>query len=73
MVRRYCGGGGGMGLGAVGGCGLGASGVDEVTLAGLPPNTCTGSPRFTSVWKYSAMCIGMRTQPWEAGVVGTES
>src|SRR5262249_8558793 len=55
------------------GWGTGARGVDDVTLAGLPPKTCTGSPRCTRSWKYSAMCIGMRTQPCDAGVVGTES
>ena len=31
------------------------------------------SPLFTSDGKYSAMCIGIRTQPWEAGYVGTDS
>ena len=32
-----------------------------------------GSPVLTSVGKYSAMLIGMRTQPWLAGWSGTDA
>jgi hypothetical protein len=37
-----------------------------------PLSTYTASPRLTRLGKYSAMCIGMRTQPCDAGYVGTD-
>ena len=46
--------------------------VLETTCAGFPPNTYTGSPRWMRVWKYSAMCIGIRVQPCDAGSGGTD-
>ena len=37
-----------------------------------PLRMYTGVPGVgTSVWKNSAMCTGIRTQPWEAGRRGT--
>jgi hypothetical protein len=37
-----------------------------------PLRMYTGVPGVgTSVWKNAAMCIGIRTQPWEAGRRGT--
>src|SRR5215470_16677729 len=36
------------------------------------PRMYTGVPGVgTSVWKNAAMCVGIRTQPWEAGRRGT--
>ena len=40
--------------------------------AGQLRNTSITSPVFTSEGKYSAMCMGIRTQPWLAGWLGTE-
>jgi hypothetical protein len=37
-----------------------------------PASTYTASPRRTRLGKYSEMCIGMRTQPCDAGYVGTD-
>ena len=50
---------------------VGANDSRDMTLKGLPPKTYTGSPRCTRVGQYSAMCMGMRTQPCEAGYAGT--
>lgn len=44
-----------------------------VTSSGslTPFHTSTDSPSSTSDWKYSEICIGIRTQPCEAGSAGT--
>ena len=55
---------------AVGGGPAGACGGADT---GWPSDTKMASPRFTRLGKYSAMCIGMRTQPCDAGYVGTDS
>jgi hypothetical protein len=55
---------------ATGSSGLRAHGA-WVAWSGQP-RMYTGVPGVgTSVWKNAAMCIGIRTQPWEAGRRGT--
>ena len=72
---RYAGGmGAGVGArGTVVGVGAGEWPIGELERiwAGVPPKTYTGSPMCTRLWKYSAMCIGTRAHPCEAGPVGT--
>ena len=59
--------------GSVGGGPVGElRGGGAPTCAPGPDSTYTASPRFTRLGKYSEMCIGMRTQPCDAGYVGTD-
>ena len=64
--------------GVVGGSGGGGGSclawtAGAAATGAVPSTTYTGSPWATRPGKYSAMCMGMRTQPWEAGWVGTDS